>query len=72
MLGGGPCTGGNMYGRRWILYLGKVRLEHVVQANNRNLISPPMDIISSQRGFFLWEVFIHQALNFVTLFQKYF
>ena len=24
---------------------------HVVQANNRNLISPPMDIISSQRGF---------------------
>jgi hypothetical protein len=45
---------------------------HVVQANNRNLILPPMDIISSQRGFFLGEVFIHLALNFVTLFQKYF
>jgi hypothetical protein len=28
MLGGGPCTGRYMYGRRWILYLGQVRLEH--------------------------------------------
>ncbi len=28
LLGGGPCTGGEMYGRSGILNLGWVRLEH--------------------------------------------
>jgi hypothetical protein len=41
-------------------------------AKNRNLGIAPMDHYFVTKRFFLWEVFIHLALNFVTLFQKYF
>jgi hypothetical protein len=45
---------------------------HAAQAKNRILIAPPMGHYFVTKGFFLWEVIIHLALNFVTLFQKYF
>jgi hypothetical protein len=35
MYGQYPCTGGEIYGRRSILYLGLVRLEYTVYANKK-------------------------------------
>jgi hypothetical protein len=44
----------------------------LLSQKNINWRFAPMDHNFVTERFFLWEVFIHLALNFVTLFQKYF